>query len=177
MATGCLSTTNTPRIEGLNSFAGPRYHTGTWPHEPVDFRGRRVGIIGTGSSAIQSIPVIAEQAEHLHVFDWIAGLLDYAREHGRPVVEATAEADWVAHVNEVANRTVYPSCNSWYLGANVPGKPRVFMPYPGVPAYARKCEEVAAGGYDGFTLREAPVAPYPARDRTSPGAVAGRPLA
>ena len=417
MATGCLSTTNTPRIEGLDSFAGPRYHTGTWPHEPVDFRGRRVGIIGTGSSAIQSIPVIAEQAEHLHVFqrtpnyavpahnhpldpavqaevkkhypemrarakkarngidhfpnpvaavetpkderreefesrwacgglgflgafadliidyqanemaaefirskirevvddpevarllmprstfgckrlcvdigyfeafnrsnvtlvdvsgspieritpagltvggesyefdalvlatgfdamtgtlrridirgrggralrdkwedgprmylglasaglpnlftitgpgspsvlsnmlpsieqhvDWIANLLDCARARGRPIVEATAEAEnaWVAHVNDVANRTVYPSCNSWYLGANVPGKPRVFMPYPGVPAYARKCEEVAAGGYDGFTLREAPVALYPARDRTSPGAVAGRPPA
>ena len=68
MATGCLSTTNTPRIEGLDSFAGPRYHTGTWPHQSVDFRGQRVGIIGTGSSAIQSIPVIAEQAEHLYVF-------------------------------------------------------------------------------------------------------------
>ena len=407
MATGCLSTTNTPRIEGLDSFAGPRYHTGTWPHQSVDFRGQRVGIIGTGSSAIQSIPVIAEQAEHLHVFqrtpnyavpahnhpldpamqaeikkhypemrarakkarngvdhfpnpaaavetpenrrreefesrwatgglgflgafadlivdyeanemaaefirsqirevvedpevarlltprstfgckrlcvdigyfeafnrsnvtlvdvsgspieritpaglivggescefdalvlatgfdamtgtlrrvdirgrdgralrdkwedgprmylglasagfpnlftitgpgspsvlsnmlptieqhvDWIAGLLDYARERGRPVVEATAEAEdaWVAHVNDVANRTVYPSCNSWYLGANVPGKPRVFMPYPGVPAYARKCQEVAASGYDGFTLTEAPVALHPDRDRAS----------
>ena len=90
-------------------------------------------------------------------------------ERGRPVVEATAEAEdaWVAHVNDVANRTVYPSCNSWYLGANVPGKPRVFMPYPGVPAYARKCQEVAASGYDGFTLTEAPVALHPDRDRAS----------
>ena len=401
MATGCLSTPNLPRIEGLDAFAGPRYHTGTWPHEPVDFRGRRVGIIGTGSSAIQSIPIIAGQAEHLHVFqrtpnyavpahnhplapavqaeikkyypemrarakktrngvdhspnpaaavetaegerlaefesrwatgglgflgafsdllvdheanelaaefvrskirsavddsevarllaprstfgckrlcvdigyfetfnrpnvtlvdvsgspierivpeglvvagvtweldalvlatgfdamtgalgridirgrgdlalkdkwkegprmylglasagfpnlfaitgpgspsvlsnmlpsieqhvDWIADLLDYTRAHRRPIIEATVEAedDWVAHVDDVANRTVFPSCNSWYLGANIPGKPRVFMPYPRMPAYVRKCDKVAAGGYDGFTLDEAPAAPSP----------------
>ena len=398
MATGCLSTPSTPRIEGLDSFAGPRYHTGTWPHEPVDFHGQRVGIIGTGSSAIQSIPVIAEQAAHLHVFqrtanysvpahngpldpavqaavkqhypqmraraktarngidhfpnpaaavetgedarreefesrwatgglgflgafadlladheanemaaefirakirevvedpqvarlltprstfgckrlcvdvgyfetynrpnvtlvdvgdrpierivpeglvaggerhdldalvlatgfdamtgtlgrieirgrgglalrekwregprmylglasagfpnlftitgpgspsvlsnmlptieqhvDWIADLLDHARARGRPIIESTVEAEeaWVAHVAHVASRTLYPSCDSWYLGANVPGKPRVFMPYPGVPAYARKCEQVAASGYDGFILSEAPAA-------------------
>ena len=397
MATGCLSAPNTPRFEGLDSFAGARYHTGTWPHEPVDFRGRRVGVIGTGSSAIQSIPIIAGQAEHLYVFqrapnyavpahnrpldpaeqaeikkhypeirarakktrngvdhspnpaaavetaederlvefesrwaagglgflgafsdllgdheanamaaefvrskirekvedpevarllaprstfgckrlcvdigyfetfnrpnvtlvdvsgspiermvpeglvvggdvyafdtlvlatgfdamtgaldridirgrdgltlkdkwregprmylglasagfpnlfaitgpgspsvlsnmlpsieqhvDWIADLLDYAREHRRPIVEATAESedDWVAHVDDVANRTVFPSCNSWYLGANVPGKPRVFMPYPRMPAYVRKCDRVAALGYEGFELNEAPV--------------------
>ena len=411
MATGCLSTTNTPRIEGLDSFAGARYHTGAWPHEPVDFHGQRVGVIGTGSSAIQSIPIIAEQAEHLFVFqrtpnyavpahnhpldpgvqaevkasyaemrarakttrngvdhfpnpaaaretsederrkefesrwecgglgflgaftdllvdheanemaaefirakirevvedpevarlltprstfgckrlcvdisyfetynrsnvtlvdvsgspierivpagllvagalhefdvlvlatgfdamtgalrridirgrggralkdkwedgprmylglasagfpnlftitgpgspsvlsnmlptieqhvDWIADLLDYARARGRLTVEATVEAEdaWVAHVNDVANRTVYPSCNSWYLGANVPGKPRVFMPYPGVPTYARKCEEVTASGYEGFTLNEAPneatVARCPGHGRSS----------
>ena len=67
MATGCLSAPNTPRIEGLDAFAGARYHTGTWPHQPVGFRGRRVGIVGTGSSAIQAVPVIAEQAEHLYV--------------------------------------------------------------------------------------------------------------
>ena len=68
MATGCLSATNIPKFEGLDSFAGPIYHTGRWPHEPVSFNGQRVGVIGTGSSAIQSIPVIAEQAEHLYVF-------------------------------------------------------------------------------------------------------------
>jgi cation diffusion facilitator CzcD-associated flavoprotein CzcO len=68
MATGCLSAPNTPRFEGLESFAGERYHTGYWPHEPVDFTGKRVAIIGTGSSAVQSIPVIAAQAAHLTVF-------------------------------------------------------------------------------------------------------------
>jgi len=68
MATGCLSTANTPDLPGLDSFAGPVYHTGRWPHEGVDFTGKRVGVIGTGSSAIQSIPVIAEQAASLVVF-------------------------------------------------------------------------------------------------------------
>ena len=414
MATGCLSAPNTPRFEGLDSFAGPRYHTGAWPHEPVDFRGLRVGVIGTGSSAIQSIPVIAAQAAHVHVFqrtpnyavpahnrpldpaeqagikkryaeirarakttrngvdhspnpaaaveteederlaefearwatgglgflgafadllvdreanemaadfvrskirakvedpetarlltprstfgckrlcvdidyfetfnrpnvtlvdvsaspierivpeglvaggrtrefdalvlatgfdamtgaldridirgrdglalkekwregprmylglasagypnlftitgpgspsvlsnmipsieqhvDWIVDLLDHARTCARPIVEATPEAEdaWVAHVNDVADHTLFPSCNSWYVGANVPGKPRVFMPYPRMPAYVRKCDRVAANGYDGFTLDEAPAGsrPDPAR-APCPPAVAG----
>jgi cyclohexanone monooxygenase len=68
MATGCLSTARVPDFEGLASFKGKTYHTGHWPHEGVDFAGQRVGIIGTGSSAIQAIPVIAEQAAHLTVF-------------------------------------------------------------------------------------------------------------
>ncbi len=68
LATGCLSTPNTPPIEGAEDFAGRVYHTGEWPCEGVDFRGVRVGIIGTGSSGVQAIPVIAEEAEHLTVF-------------------------------------------------------------------------------------------------------------
>ena len=410
MATGCLSAPNTPRFAGLASFAGPRYHTGTWPHEPVDFRGRRVGVIGTGSTAIQAIPVIAGEADHLHVFqrtpnyavpahnrplhpdeqaeikkrypeirarakttrngvdhspnpaaavdtaederlaefkarwatgglgflgafsdllvdreanemaaefvrskirekvgdpevarlleprstfgckrlcvdidyfetfnrpnvtlvdvsespierivpeglvvagetheldalvlatgfdamtgalgridirgrgglalkdkwkegprmylglatagfpnlftitgpgspsvlsnmipsieqhaDWIADLLDHARNERRPVVEATVEAEdgWVAHVKDAADRTLFPSCNSWYLGANVPGKPRVFMPYPRMPAYVRRCDKVAANGYAGFTLDETPEAARPDAVEGSPAA-------
>ncbi|MGV9709063.1 flavin-containing monooxygenase [Gordonia sp. NPDC003424] len=68
MATGVLSATNRPDIPGRDSFAGESYHTGEWPHEPVDFAGKRIGVIGTGSSGIQSIPVIAETAEQVVVF-------------------------------------------------------------------------------------------------------------
>ncbi len=392
MATGCLSSTNTPRIPGRETFAGATFHTGNWPHEPVDFTGKRVAVIGTGSSAIQAIPLIAEQAAHLWVFqrtpnfsvpaqnrpldadeqravkrdyaalrgrgsqmafgfdtrsselsalqvsaaerraeyearwasgglpflgsfadmlfdraanetaadfirekiraivrdpavadvltprgvvgckrlcsdtqyfetfnrpnvtlvdiaakpieaitahgvrtadaaydvdcivfatgfdamtgaltridirgrggrtlrdkwaegprtylglssagfpnffvitgpgspsvlsnmvpsieqhaNWIAACVAWMRARGLRRIEASpaAEDAWVAHVNEVADATLYPSCNSWYLGANIPGKPRVFMPYLGFPAYVQKCAEVAAGGYEGFTL-------------------------
>lgn len=65
---GCISTANLPNIKGLDNFEGDWYHTGHWPHEKVDFTGKRVGVIGTGSSGIQSIPVIAKEAKHLTVF-------------------------------------------------------------------------------------------------------------
>ncbi len=68
MATGCLSVENVPDIAGLDTFAGERYHTGTWPKEGVDFSGKRVGFIGTGSSGIQAIALLTEAAEHLYVF-------------------------------------------------------------------------------------------------------------
>ncbi|MCP5265489.1 MAG: NAD(P)/FAD-dependent oxidoreductase [Burkholderiaceae bacterium] len=394
MATGCLSSTNQPDIPGLDSFAGATYHTGQWPHEGVDFTGKRVGVIGTGSSAIQSIPVIAAQAKELTVFQrtpnysvpahnapidptyeqriksdyanfrarnremiaafganaptpegsvrsasaehrrevferwwergglgftrafddlmlddganeyacefvrgkihqivedprtaellspsqvigckrlcvdtdyyatynrpnvhlvdirstpieritpqgvqvgeqvhaldclvlatgfdamtgtlmkidirgaggltlrdaWSAGPRNYLglmvagfpnlfmvtgpgspsvltnmimsieqhvefiadciawlRDGGNRRVEAAESAQdaWVAHVNEVAGATVFPQCNSWYLGANVPGKARVFMPLLGFPAYVQKCREVVEHGYEGFVV-------------------------
>lgn len=393
MASGCLSATNTPKFEGLDAFTGAVYHTGRWPHEGVDFTGQRVGVIGTGSSAIQSIPLIAEQAKRLFVFqrtphytvparnapldaeykrrvkanypalrarakqmfagidfalndksaleaapeerrreyaarwahggvtfmgafndllfnpqsnataaefvhdkirelvhdprvaqalmpryvigckrlcvdtgyyetfnranvtlvdlsdapieaitregvkakgeayridalvlatgfdamtgaltridirgragrklkdkwhggpqaylglmtagfpnlftitgpgspsvltnmlpsieqhvEWIADCLAYLREHRIACIEPTWEAErrWVAHVNEVAGRNLRSSCGSWYIGANVPGKPRVFMPYiGGFPAYVEKCNEIVAAGYEGFAL-------------------------
>lgn len=394
MATGCLSVPNEPQIEGAGDFRGGVYHTGRWPHEGVDFSGRRVGVIGTGSSAIQSIPVIAEQAEHLYVFqrtpnfsvpaqnkpmdadleaaikanyadfrernltmqsafgarhprnegsalevsaeerrrqyehhwqlggllflraygdllinaeanetaaefirekvraivhdpdvaerllpdsvvgckrlcadsgyyqtfnrdnvtlvdlraepieritttgirqgdqdyavddlvyatgfdamtgalsridirgrngmtlrerwsagprtylglqvsgfpnlfmitgpgspsvltnmvraieqhvEWIDACIGHLRREGAAAIEPQQEAEdeWVGHVNEVADFTLFPSCNSWYLGANVPGKPRVFMPYLGFPEYKAVCDEVAASGYRGFAL-------------------------
>jgi len=66
-AVGALSTTNMPDIEGINDFAGECYHTGNWPHEPVSFEGKRVAVIGTGSSGIQSIPEIAKEAAHVTV--------------------------------------------------------------------------------------------------------------
>ena len=393
MATGCLSAHNTPRFEGLDQFRGDVYHTGKWPHEPIDFSGKRVGVIGTGSSAIQSIPLIARQAQHLFVFqrtphytvpahnapldpdmrrqvkaeypafrsraktmfagidlrlnpqsavetdaqsrqreyearwryggvsfmgafadllfnpdsndtaasfvrskireivrdpalaekltpryvigckrlcvdtdyydtynrpnvtlvdvskspieaitpagvkvngteyaidslvlatgfdamtgaltridirgsngqalrekwsggprtylglmtagfpnlftitgpgspsvltnmlpsieqhvDWITECIGYMRKHGKQRIDATtaAEEGWVAHVNEVAGTNLRSSCSSWYVGANVAGKTRVFMPYiGGYPAYVQKCEEIVAAGYAGFAL-------------------------
>jgi cyclohexanone monooxygenase len=395
LATGCLSNARTPDIKGLDGFKGPVYHTGNWPHEGVDFTGLRVGVIGTGSSAIQSIPLIAEQAKHLTVFqrtanfsiparnalltaeeresfrrnypeirrfareearngiyaeqpdrgalddgaearrakfearwqrggltfmyvynnlgldkaandtaaefvrgkiaeivkdeatakllqpdsypigtkricidtdyfatfnrpnvslvdiksepieeitpsavraggkdyeidalvlatgfdamtgsvaridirgrggqtlnqkwaegpktylglmsagfpnlfiitgpgspsvlsnmivsieqhvDWIADCLVHMRERGWRTMEAGREAEekWVAHVNEVAQGTLYPQANSWYMGANIPGKPRIFMPYiGGVGVYRQICNDVAAKGYEGFVM-------------------------
>jgi len=392
MATGCLSSTNTPKFPGLESFHGAKYHTGNWPHTPVDFTAKRVAVIGTGSSAIQSIPIIAQQAAELFVFqrtpnysipahngptdaeterrvranypafraeaaqhpfgadfrdnpnsafavsdvernaeyerrwahgglgflgafgdlmfdakanetaaefirnkirsivkdkataellcpktpvgckrlcvdsgyyatynrrnvtlvdvskapierltpaglvsggreyavdcivfatgfdamtgslvrvdirgrrgrslrekweagpttylgvategfpnffmitgpgspsvlsnmlpsiehhvNWIARCIDDLRKRGAKSIDARRDAEeaWVAHVNEVAHTSLYPHCNSWYLGANVPGKPRVFMPYLGVPPYRAKCEEVREKGYEGFAI-------------------------
>ena len=78
------------------------------------------------------------------------------REQGFTTIEATvaAEDGWVEHVNELAAATLMPRANSWYMGANVPGKPRVFMPYVGgVGVYREICDAVAAKGYDGFELR------------------------
>jgi cyclohexanone monooxygenase len=392
MATGCLSSTNTPKLPGLESFRGARYHTGNWPHEMPDFTGKRVAVIGTGSSAIQSIPIFAQQAAQLFVFqrtanysipahngpidaeterrvradypafraeaaqhpfgadfrdnpnsafsvsaaereaeyerrwaygglgflgafgdlmfdpkanetaaeflrgkirsivkdpataallcpktpvgckrlcvdtgyyatynrpnvklvdisqqpideitatglrtggqdyefdaivfatgfdamtgsltridirgrggralrekweagpttylgvatagfpnlfmitgpgspsvlsnmlpsiehhvNWIARCIDDLGKRGARAIDAQSDAEqaWVAHTNDVANASLYPRCNSWYLGANVPGKPRVFMPYLGVPQYRAKCEEVRANGYEGFAI-------------------------
>ncbi len=394
MATGCLSSTNTPEIPGLDSFEGELHHTGNWPHDPVDFRGKRVGVIGTGSSAVQAIPVIAETAGHLTVFqrtpqytvparnrplepdeiaatkaeyaefrarnrlmpagfgsryprnetsvfavdedaaraelqfrwerggttfmgafgdlaldrdaneiaasfvrekiaetvtdpeiaarltpthvigckrlcidteyfatfnrpnvtlvdvgtepieaitpagvrtggvehqldmlilatgfdamtgtllridirgrdgmtlrdawsagprtylglsvagfpnlfmvsgpgspsvltnmivsieqhvEWITDCIADLRTAGHRSIEATdaAQEDWVLHVNSIADKTLYPTCNSWYLGANVPGKTRVFMPLLGFPPYVETCRRVVENGYEGFTL-------------------------
>ena len=393
-ATGCLSSTNFPHFIGADSFTGPTYHTGEWPHDGVDFTGKTVGLIGTGSSAIQSIPIIAEQSKHLTVFqrtatysiparndtidkeyvkevkanynefrdlnrqqmgafgsnirrgeqaalevseaerrqefelrweeggfaflssyndfllnhdanetvaefvrekiysiikdpdtakkllptqvigckrlcldsgyyetfnrsnvslvdvgsdpieritehglvaggdqhtfdvlvyatgfdamtgsllkidirgrnnqplaeawdagpvtylglstagfpnmfmvsgpgspsvltnmmmsieqhvEWISDCISHIVSSGKTTIETTdkEQTEWVAFVNAVADMTLYPSCNSWYLGANVPGKPRVFMPLLGFPTYADKCTEVAANGYEGFVL-------------------------
>lgn len=87
--------------------------------------------------------------------DWIGDCLSYLRNRNFKVIEARRlhEQDWMAHVQEVAESTLYPRANSWYLGANVPGKPRKFMPYlGGVGVYRAKCDAVVRAGYDGFVL-------------------------
>ena len=87
--------------------------------------------------------------------DWIGDCIAYLRAQRVARIEATVDAEdaWVAHVNEVGHATLYPLAKSWYMGANVPGKPRIFMPYiGGVGVYRQKCDDVAAKGYAGFTL-------------------------
>ena len=105
---------------------------------------------GPGSPSVLSnmLPSI----EH-HV-EWISACIDYVRAHGSSIeANVEHEAAWVAHVNEVADTSVYPHCNSWYLGSNVEGKERVFMPYLGVPPYVEKCREVVANAYAGFDIK------------------------
>lgn len=112
-------------------------------------------VTGPGSPSVLS-NVIVSIEQHV---DWIAGCLAHLRQHNLSTIEPeqAAQDDWVAHVNEVAHRTLYPQANSWYMGANVPGKTRVFMPYiGGVNVYRRICDEVAAEGYRGFRLAGAP---------------------
>jgi hypothetical protein len=97
------------------------------------------------------MPVAIEQ----HA-DWITDCIKHLNENGIERIEARADAadNWVAEVNELANKTVFPMAkHSWYLGANIPGKPRVFMPYAGgMVRYRQRCADVAARGYEGFML-------------------------
>jgi cation diffusion facilitator CzcD-associated flavoprotein CzcO len=131
--------------------AGPRTYLGL----QVDGFPNLFTITGPGSpSVLCNMPVCIEQ----HA-EWIADCIAHLREQGiaRMEPEPAAVERWVAHVNEAANATLLPQAgHSWYLGANVPGKPRVFMPYAGGMArYRGICAEVAAKGYEGFRL-EAP---------------------
>lgn len=97
MAVGCLSAANKPPFEGLDDFEGAVYHTGEWPHEGVDFTGKRVGVIGTGSSAIQAVPMIAQQAAQLTVFQRTATYAVPAwNEKLDPEFEASVKADYPA---------------------------------------------------------------------------------
>ena len=108
-------------------------------------------ITGPGSpSVLSNMPVSIEQ----HV-EWISGCLSHLREQGADVIEATEPATtyWTDHVQQVASHTLYPKAASWYMGANIPGKPRLFLPYVGgVGRYRHICDQVAADGYEGFAL-------------------------
>jgi len=111
-------------------------------------------ITGPGSPSVLSNMIVSIEQ---HV-DWIADCMVWMRQRGLDLVEATkaAEEGWVAHVNQVAHMTLYPQANSWYMGANIPGKPRIFMPYiGGVGVYRRICDDVAAKGYEGFAMTTA----------------------
>jgi len=108
-------------------------------------------ITGPGSPSVKTQMILAIE-QHT---DWIADCLAHLRAHGYGRIEADRQAQdaWVQHVNEVADGTLYPLANSWYVGANIPGKPRVFMPYVGgFAGYKRRCDAIAANGYEGFVL-------------------------
>ncbi len=108
-------------------------------------------ITGPGSpSVLSNMPVSIEQ----HV-EWISDCIAYMRDNNIAQIDATEEAEneWVDHVGEIAGFTLFEKANSWYLGANIPGKKRIFMPYVGgVFPYRQRCDEVAAKGYEGFAL-------------------------
>jgi cyclohexanone monooxygenase len=135
-----------------------------WAEGPKTFLGLMVAgfpnlfiVTGPGSPSVLSNMIVSIEQ---HV-DWIADCLAYLRARGVDRIEATqaAEDDWVAHVNEVAYGTLYPQAASWYMGANIPGKPRVFMPYiGGLHVYRRICDAVAAKDYEGFALTRKPQA-------------------
>ena len=150
--TGALAKINIEGRDGLKLrdawAAGPRTYLGLMTHNFPNF----FTVTGPGSPSVLSnmLPTI----EH-HV-DWISECLCYLRESEVTVIEADLDAQdtWVEHGNQIAAGTLRYTCSSWYLGANVPGKPRVFMPYiGGMPAYRKICENVVSRGYKGFTLR------------------------
>jgi cyclohexanone monooxygenase len=131
-----------------------------WAAGPRTYLGLQVSgfpnlftITGPGSPSVLSNMIVSIEQ---HV-DWISECIAHMDENSLSTIEATPEAEeeWIAHVNEVASGTMMtaPSCNSWYLGANIPGKPRIFMPYVGgVGEYRLKCDEVVSRGYEGFLL-------------------------
>ena len=85
---------------------------------------------------------------------WITGCFEHMKDNGFRLLEATEEAEqkWMETLNNVVDKTLYRTCNSWYLGENIPGKPRTIMPFPGVPPYEKKCKQFAKSGYPGFTF-------------------------
>ncbi|MCL2428348.1 MAG: NAD(P)/FAD-dependent oxidoreductase [Alphaproteobacteria bacterium] len=129
-----------------------------WAHGPQTYLGVSSAgfpnlfiITGPGSpSVLTNMPVAIEQ----HV-EWIADCIAHLRAHGLDRIEPNAEAEraWVERVNEEAAATLFPQANSWYMGANIPGKPRVFFPFVGgCNVYRQHCKEIAEKGYEGFTL-------------------------
>ncbi|CAN5688684.1 NAD(P)/FAD-dependent oxidoreductase [soil metagenome] len=159
-ATGFDAMTGALREIDLRTSEGPngkgavlRDH---WEGGPLTYLGLMVSgfpnmfvVTGPGSPGVKT-QMIASIEQHV---DWIADCIGHMRQEGFDRIEASpqAELEWVDHVNKVADSTLYPLANSWYMGANIPGKPRVFMPYfGGFDRYKRHCDAVAAKGYEGF---------------------------
>lgn len=139
-------------IRGRNGFelkkkweAGPRTYLGLMSESfPNLFM-----ITGPGSPSVKS-NMITSIEQHV---DWVADTIIHMRDQGLAAIEPELEAEneWVDHVQVVAYKTLFPQANSWYMGANIPGKPRLFMPYVGgVGNYRKICEDVVANGFKGF---------------------------
>jgi cation diffusion facilitator CzcD-associated flavoprotein CzcO len=157
LATGFDAMTGTMLRLDLRGRAGLRIQD-KWRAGPLNYLGLGLAgfpnlfnIAGPGStSAFTSVIVAIE-----HHVDWIADCIRHLQAHDKSTIEASeaAEAAWTEYVNKAARRTVFLSCNSWYLGANIAGKPRMFMPLAdGFPRYADHCAQVARRGYEGFVL-------------------------
>jgi len=127
--------------------AGPRTYLGLMVHGfPNMFL-----LTGPGSPGVKSQMILANE-QHIN---WMVECIQHMQGRQLARVEPTeaAEAMWVQHVADIGDSTLYPLANSWYVGANIPGKPRVFMPYvAGMHVYKKKCDEVAANDYEGFTM-------------------------
>ena len=131
-----------------------------WENGPRSYLGLQIAgfpnlftVTGPGSPSVLSNMLVSIE-QHC---DWITDCIHHLNSNGLNTIEAEQQAEdqWVKHVFEVADGTMLtaPSCSSWYLGVNIPGKPRVFMPYVGgVGNYRAKCSNVAANGYEGFKL-------------------------
>ncbi len=129
-----------------------------WANGPTTYLGLAItgfpnffSVTGPQSPSVLSNMMVSIE-QHI---DWIADCIDYLRTNNYGTIEARPEAQtaWVEHSNELGNQTLYPLANSWYMGANVPGKPRVFLPYiGGCGPYRERCDQVAANGYEGFKL-------------------------
>jgi cation diffusion facilitator CzcD-associated flavoprotein CzcO len=142
---------------------GGRSLNDQWRDGPVTYLGLQMSgfpnlftVTGPGSPSVLCNMLVAIE-QHVN---WIGDCIHSLRERGLATIEPLPDSEqrWIAHVNEVAENTMYtaPSCNSWYLGANIPGKPRIFMPYVGgYPRYRERCEQEAAAGYPGFRIESA----------------------
>ncbi len=143
-------------IEGRNGVTlKDKWHDGTRTYLGLMVHGfpNLFTITGPASPSVFSNMMISIEQ---HV-DWVADCLVYLRDNGKAAIESTKEAEdfWVDHNNEAGNATLYPLANSWYMGSNVPGKPRVLMPYiGGVGVYREECDAIVADGYRGFDMRD-----------------------
>jgi cyclohexanone monooxygenase len=158
-ATGFDAMTGALMRAGIRGRGG-RLLTDKWSDGPVAYLGLQMEgfpnlftVTGPGSPSVLCNMLVAIE----HHVNWIADCINHLNNRGLTTIEpvAQAELDWVDHVNEVSVGTMFraPTCNSWYLGANIEGKARIFMPYVGgFPRYRERCEDVVTSGYEGFAL-------------------------